>query len=107
MQSWSFTSHAVAAVRILSGPYRSAASERAARGASCGEAMDADGSALLIIRAWVEPLSEEPLRAQLRMTGDVSLGIERTVAFARADDVCDAVRDWLAAVVRDAGRPEP
>jgi len=72
-----------------------------------GEAMDADGSALLIIRAWVEPRSDEPLRAQLRMTGDVSLGIERTVTFARADDVCDAVRDWLAAVVRDAGRPEP
>jgi hypothetical protein len=68
--------------------------------------MEGDGTALLIIRAWLEPLSEEPLRAQLRMTADVSMGIERTVTLARADDVCAAVRQWLAAVVGDAGRPD-
>jgi len=65
--------------------------------------MDGDRSALLIIRAWVEPGSEEPLRAQLRMTGDVSMGIERTVTLARPDEVCAAVREWLAAV-RGRGR---
>lgn len=68
--------------------------------------MEDDASALLIIRAWVESRSGEPLRAQLRMTRDVSMGIERTVTLARADDVCAAVREWLAAVVGDAGRPD-
>lgn len=68
--------------------------------------MDCERSALLIIRAWVEPLSEEPLRAQLRMTGDVSLGFERAVTLARPDEVCAAVREWLTSVVGDGGRPD-
>lgn len=69
--------------------------------------MDGDSRALLIIRAWVEPLSEEPLRAELRMTGDVSAGIERTVTLARPDEVCAVVREWLASVVGDAVQSWP
>jgi hypothetical protein len=61
--------------------------------------MDGDRSALLIIRAWVDSLSEEPLRAQLRITSDVSMGVERTMTLARADEVCDTVRGWLGAAV--------
>jgi hypothetical protein len=54
---------------------------------------------LLIIRAWVEPGSSEPLRAQLRLTNDVSAGIERTLTLSRADKVCAAVGEWLADIM--------
>ncbi|MDQ1391103.1 MAG: hypothetical protein QOF30_80 [Acidimicrobiaceae bacterium] len=59
---------------------------------------DDDHNALLIVRAWVEPGSSEPLRAHVRLTTDVAAGIERTVTLCRPDDVCALVRDWLAEV---------
>jgi hypothetical protein len=40
------------------------------------------------------------------MTSDVSKGIERTFTLARAEEVCDAVREWLDVVVGDAGRAD-
>ncbi|MDQ1418804.1 MAG: hypothetical protein QOJ52_766 [Acidimicrobiaceae bacterium] len=67
-----------------------------------GPDMDDDHHGLLIIRAWVEPGSSEPLRAQVRLTTDVAAGIERTATFSRADEVCTLVRAWLADICRGA-----
>jgi hypothetical protein len=50
---------------------------------------------LLIIRAWAEPGSSPPLRVQIRLTADVSLGVERSETFAEADAVVEVVRAWL------------
>jgi len=60
---------------------------------------------VLIIRAWIEDGSSEPLRAQLRISTDVSAGFERTLTFARAEDIGVAVQEWLADIVRGAGDP--
>jgi hypothetical protein len=54
---------------------------------------------LLIIRAWVEPGSTEPLRAHVRVTKDISTGIERTLALAQSDTVMKLVDEWLQAMV--------
>lgn len=54
---------------------------------------------LLIIRAWVEAGSAEPLRAQVRVTGDISGGIERTVALVQSDTVMELVDAWLQGIV--------
>ncbi len=58
---------------------------------------------LLVIRAWVEPGSTEPLRAQVRVCTDVSAGEERTLMLARADAVGAAVQEWLAGMLSDVG----
>jgi hypothetical protein len=50
---------------------------------------------LLIIRAWAEPGSSSPLRVQIRLTTDVSLGVERSETLAEADAAIEIVRDWL------------
>lgn len=65
-----------------------------------------DHTGLLIIRAWTEQGSSDPLRAQVRLSSDVSVGIERTLTLVRADDVCAAVREWLAVMSRGAERPD-
>lgn len=58
-----------------------------------------DRTSLLIIRAWMEEGSPEPLRAQIRLTSDVSSGFERTLTLAQADAVCATVQEWLAEVL--------
>ena len=63
-----------------------------------------DKTGLLIIRAWVEEGSSEPLRADVRTTTDVSAGIERTVTLARAEEVGATVQNWLAEIM---GEREP
>jgi hypothetical protein len=65
------------------------------------EALGIDRTGLLIIRAWVEEGSSEPLRAQVRLTADVSIGFERTLTLARPEAVCDTVRAWLADVLNE------
>lgn len=50
---------------------------------------------LLIIRAWTEPGSSSPLRVQIRITTDLSLGVERSETLAEADAVVEVVRAWL------------
>jgi hypothetical protein len=61
--------------------------------------MPSHRTGLLIIRAWVEPGSTDPLRAQIRVTNDISTGIERTVALAQSGTVIDLVDEWLQAIV--------
>lgn len=68
--------------------------------------MTGERTGLLIIRAWVEQGSSEPLRAQLRLTGDVSSGIERTFTLAHPDAVCAVVQEWLTDVLRDEPQPD-
>lgn len=57
--------------------------------------MKKNGTGLLVIRAWLEEGSAKPLRATIRRTTDVSVGIERDLLFADSDAVCAAVQDWL------------
>lgn len=61
-----------------------------------------DRTGLLIIRAWIEQGSSEPLRVQIRLTTDVSAGFDRTLMLTRADEVYAAVQAWLADIL-DAG----
>jgi hypothetical protein len=62
-----------------------------------------DCTGLLIIRAWIEEGSSEPLRAQVRITNDVSSGFERTFELARAELVVAAVQEWLADITGPTG----
>jgi hypothetical protein len=55
---------------------------------------------LLIIRAYLETESSSPLRAEIRLTGDVSAGIELTRTLADADLVVEVVRAWLDDVLK-------
>lgn len=55
-----------------------------------------DGTSLMIIRAWTEPGSSEPLRARIRCSNDVSAGFETEATFARPEAVVSAVESWLA-----------
>jgi hypothetical protein len=57
--------------------------------------VSSDSTGLLIIRAYVERDSSAPLRAEIRLTSDVSAGIERTLVLADADVVARVVRGWL------------
>ena len=50
---------------------------------------------LLIIRAWAEPGSSSPLRVQIRLTTDVSLGVERSETVTETDSVVEIVQSWL------------
>ena len=50
---------------------------------------------LLIIRAWAEPGSSSPLRVQIHLTTNVSLGVERSETIAEADAAIEIVRIWL------------
>jgi len=67
-----------------------------------GEVMASERTGLLVIRTWVEPGSSRPLRAQVRLTRDVSAGFERTLTLARADAVSAVVQEWLADVSCEA-----
>ena len=67
---------------------------------------------LLIIRAWAEPGSSSPLRVRVRLTTDVSVGLERSETLTQADTVLEVVRAWLSemgnflASAADADGPE-
>jgi hypothetical protein len=51
---------------------------------------------LFLIRAWIEPESSSPLRAQIRRTTDVSQGFEQRWAAAEEEAVVVAVRAWIS-----------
>jgi hypothetical protein len=50
---------------------------------------------LLIIRAWTQVGSAEPLRITIRTAGDVSTGIEATATFTQPDAAGAFVTSWL------------
>jgi hypothetical protein len=66
------------------------------------DTVPSDPSGLLIIRAWIEEGSSEPLRAQIRVSTDVSAGFERTLTLARTEDVSTAVQEWLADMLNES-----
>jgi hypothetical protein len=51
---------------------------------------------LLVIRAWVEEGSEQPLRVHVRLTSDTGRGFERELVFTEPAPVEALVRGWLA-----------
>jgi hypothetical protein len=61
--------------------------------------MPSDRTGLLIIRAWLEGESTQPLRAHVRVTDDVSTGIQRTVTLAQPDRVSELVDSWLRGIL--------
>ena len=68
--------------------------------------MAGDRAGLMIIRAWVEHGSSEPLRVRIRLSTDVAAGWQRTLTLVRADDVGAAVQEWLAAMLSESPRSE-
>jgi hypothetical protein len=64
--------------------------------------MPAHRTGLLVIRAWVEEGSSEPLRALIRLTTDVSSGFEQTMALSQVPAVCEAVETWLGDMLSDS-----
>jgi hypothetical protein len=62
----------------------------------------ASRTGLCIIRAWVEPGSSSPLRAQIRLTTDVSEGFEQSLTVAEKDAVVEAVQAWLSEFLVDS-----
>jgi hypothetical protein len=64
--------------------------------------MTATRTGLLIIRAWVEPGSFSPLRAQIRLTTDVASGFERSLTITQTEAVVEAVQAWLSEVAADS-----
>ena len=63
--------------------------------------MPSGATGLLIIRAYVETGSSAPLRATIRLTSDVSVGIERSFTLAEKNTVAEVVRKWLADVLEE------
>ncbi len=61
---------------------------------------------LLIIRAWVEEGSTEPLRAQVRVTGDLSNDNVQTLTLIQPDAVGKVVGAWLQGML-GASDPDP
>ena len=53
---------------------------------------------LLVIRARLEVGSPAPLRAEVRLTTDVSRGIEEIVNLSDVDSVAALVRTWLGRI---------
>ena len=64
--------------------------------------MTIDRTGLLIIRAWIEEGSSKPLRAQVRISTDVSSGFERTLTLAEPEAVRDTVLEWLDEIMKGA-----
>jgi hypothetical protein len=56
----------------------------------------ADGAGLFVVRAWLEPASERPLRAKVRYTRDVSQGMEHEATTSDADEVAASLEHWLS-----------
>ena len=67
--------------------------------------MASDRTGLLIIRAWIEEGSSEPLRAHIRISDDVADGFRRTVTLSRPEEVCAEVQEWLVQLLRNANLP--
>lgn len=57
--------------------------------------MRSSRTGLLVIRVWLEERSQQPLRAQIRLTTEVSTGFEPAMTLTEVDAACQVVRDWL------------
>ncbi len=68
--------------------------------------IERERTGLLIIRAWLEEGSSKPLRAQVRLTNDVSEGYQRTINLADSKDVCATVEGWLQDMMSDSESAE-
>jgi hypothetical protein len=66
----------------------------------------ANRTGLFIIRAWIEEGSSEPLRAHVRLSTDISAGVERTLTLVRPEAVCATVQEWLADILSETERAE-
>jgi hypothetical protein len=60
---------------------------------------DTAAVALLTIRAWQEEGSENPLRAEIRLTRDVSLGFQAARTVVHTERVVEAVQTFLEDVL--------
>ena len=65
---------------------------------------DTTAVALLTIRAWREEGSENPLRAEIRLTRDVSLGFQTARTVAHTEGVVEAVQTFLEGVLSSSTR---
>jgi hypothetical protein len=61
---------------------------------------------LFIIRAWVEPGSSSPLRAQIRHATDVSQGFEGGLTVTQKQAVVEAVEAWLSELLAGSSTGE-
>lgn len=66
-----------------------------------------DRTAVLIIRAWVEPHPSSPLRVTIHGTTHLSTGFESTLNLADADAVTQFVDAWLRDAEANAQPPAP
>ena len=60
---------------------------------------DMQAVALLTIRAWCEEGSEDPLRAEIRFTRDVSSGFETALTVAHTERAMNIVHAFLKEVL--------
>ena len=67
---------------------------------------EGDRTGLLVMRAWVEEGSREPLRVQIRLTTDVSRGYQRTMNVTDVDTASAAVSGWLTDMLAAQTSPE-
>jgi hypothetical protein len=65
---------------------------------------DTTAVALLTIRAWREEGSENPLRAEIRLTRDVSLGFQAARTVAHTEGVVEAVQTFLEGILSSSTR---
>jgi hypothetical protein len=57
---------------------------------------------LFLIRAWIEPGSSSPLRAQIRHTTDASQGFNQRLTVADEEAVVAAVQAWVSEMLADS-----
>jgi hypothetical protein len=69
--------------------------------------MTTERTGLMIIRAWVEEGSSAPLRAEISMTADVAIGMERTSVHSDVIAVGSEVQTWLQAILGSPERQGP
>ena len=55
--------------------------------------------ALLVVRAWLESGSTEPLRATIRLTTDTVAGFTREVSVSDPAAVTEVIQAWLEEVL--------
>jgi hypothetical protein len=57
---------------------------------------------VLLIRAWIEPGSSSPLRAEIRCTSDVSQGFDQRLIVAEKETVVAAVQTRVSEMLADS-----